>query len=153
MTSGTDAPPDNAGRDQAGRFAPGTSGNLAGKPRGTRHAALVALDRIGDAAGKEIMTAVVSAAKSGDMTAAGILLRRIWPERRGRPVQIDLPAIRAPADIVAALAAVVDAVATGELSAEEGAAVASILEAQRRATETVELERRVVALESRETPG
>ena len=118
-------------------------GNPAGKPPGARHAALVALDAIGAEAGTEIMAAVVAAAKGGDMRAADILLRRLWPERKGRPVQMDLPAIMAPSDIVAALGAVADAVAAGELSPEEGAAVAGILEAQRRAVETVEMEARI----------
>jgi hypothetical protein len=58
------------------------------------------------------------------MRAADILLRRLWPERKDRPVQMHLPAIMAPSDIVAALGAVADAVAAGELSPEEGAAVA-----------------------------
>jgi len=31
--------PENTGRDQAGRFAPGNSGNLSGKPPDTRHRA------------------------------------------------------------------------------------------------------------------
>jgi hypothetical protein len=84
---------------------------------------------------------------SGDMRAADILLRRLWPERKGRPVQMDLPAIMAPSDLAAALGAVAGAVAAGELSPEEGAAVASILEAQRRAVETVEMEARIAALE------
>jgi len=35
MTTGSD----NTGRDPAGRFAPGNSGNLSGKPLGTRHRA------------------------------------------------------------------------------------------------------------------
>ena len=99
------------------------------------------------------MAAVVAAAKGGDMRAADILLRRLWPERKGRPVQMDLPAIMVPSDIVAALGAVAEAVAAGELSPEEGAAVAGILEAQRRAVETVEMEARIAALEqSREAP-
>ena len=93
------------------------------------------------------MRSVVTAAKGGDMRAADILLRRLWPERKGRPVQMHLPPIMAPSDIVAALGAVADAVAAGELSPEEGAAVAGILEAQRRAVETVEMEARIAALE------
>ncbi len=145
--SGTDAPPEITGRDQAGRFAPGTSGNLAGKPRGARHAALLALDTIGAEGAEEVMRAVVVAAKGGDMRAADILLRRLWPERKGRPVQMDLPAIMTPSDIVAAIGAVSAAVAAGELTPDEGAAVAGILEAQRRAAETADLEQRIAALE------
>jgi hypothetical protein len=48
---------------------------------------------------------------------------------------------------VPALAAVAGAVGRGELTPEEGRAVAGLLEAQRRAVETAELERRVAALE------
>ena len=88
--------------------------------------ALLALDAIGAEAGTDIMAAVVTAAKGGDMRAVDILLRRLWPERKGRPVQMDLPAIMAPSDIVAALGAVADAVAAGELSPEEGAAVGRV---------------------------
>ena len=46
-------------------------------------------------------------------------------------------------------AAVAEHVAAGELSPEEGAAVAGILEAQRRAVETVEMEARITALEQK----
>jgi hypothetical protein len=42
---------------------------------------------------------------------------------------------------------VAQAVAGGDLSPEEGQAVGAIIEAQRRALETVELERRIAALE------
>jgi hypothetical protein len=140
--------PDTTGPKQQGRrFAPGTSGNPSGRPRGSRHAALLALDAIGAAGAEDIVRGVVAAAKGGDMRAADILLRRLWPERKGRPVQMDLPAIMAPGDIVAALGAVAAAVAAGEISTEEGAAVAGILEAQRRAVETVEMEARIAALE------
>lgn len=53
----------------------------------------------------------------------------------------ELPAIMAASDIAAALGAVTGAVvAAGELSPEEGEAVAAILEEQWRAVETVELE-------------
>ena len=56
------------GRKQDGRpFEPGQSGNPAGRPKGARHAALLALDAIGVEAGKDIMQAVVKAAKEGDM--------------------------------------------------------------------------------------
>jgi hypothetical protein len=62
---------------------------------------------------------------------------------------MDLPAIKAPSDIVAALGAVSAAVAAGELSLEEGAAAANIFEQQRKAAETLECEQRITALEQR----
>ena len=129
------------------RFQPGQSGNPSGRPPGARHAALLALDAIGAEGAKGIMHAVVGAAQSGDMRAADILLRRLWPERKGRAVLFDMPPIETASDIAAALGRIANAVAAGEASPEEGAAMASIFEAQRRAMETVELERRLTALE------
>ena len=41
----------------------------------------------------------------------------------------------------------------GDLSPEEGGAVAAVLEAQRRAIETMELERRIAALEAAKEGG
>jgi hypothetical protein len=145
--------PETTDQKQIGsRFTRGASGNPSGRPRGSRHTALRALDAIGAEAGADIMRSVVAAAKGGDMRAADLILRRLWPERKGRPVQMDLPPITAPSDIVAALGAVAEAVAAGELSPEEGAAVAAILEALRRAVETVDMEQRIAALEqARET--
>ncbi len=138
------------GRKQDGRpFEPGQSGNPAGRPKGARHAALLALDAIGVEAGKDIMQAVVKAAKEGDMRAADILLRRLWPERKGRPVTLDLPAMQSAADLPAVLGTVAQAVASGDLTPEEGQALAAVVEAQRRAIETADLEQRVAALEQR----
>ena len=145
---------ENTGREQVlGRWQPGTSGNPAGKPKGARHAALLALDAIGAEGAEDVMRGVLATAKGGDMRAADILPRRPWPERKGRPVPLDLPAITGPSDIAAALAAITAAVAAGDLSPEEAAAVAAVLETQRRAIETGELEQRVAGLEAqRKTP-
>ena len=76
---------------------------------------------------------------------------RVWPERKGRPVAVDLPTLHSAEDLVAALSAVTGAVSAGDLSPEEGQAVAAIMEMQRRAIETADLERRVAALETKGT--
>jgi hypothetical protein len=140
--------PKTTGSKQAGRFQPGRSGNPAGRPKGARHAALVALDRIGAEGAAEVMKSVVDAAKAGDMRAAELLLRRLWPERKGRPVIFPLPHMNSAADAVAAVGMVAQAVACGDLSPEEGLAVAGLVELHRRALETLELEARITALEA-----
>ena len=65
-------------------FTPGVSGNPAGMKPGTRHRATrlaekLMTDDIGD-----VVKAVVSTAKEGDMTAARMILDRIAPPCRGR---------------------------------------------------------------------
>ena len=52
-----------------------------------------------------VVKAVVAAAKDGDMTAARLVLDRIAPPCRGRPVRLNLPPIVSAADLVRALAA------------------------------------------------
>ncbi len=133
-------------RARGGRFAPGNPGG-PGRPKGARHAALAALDAIGTEAAEEVLRRVVEDAKAGDLRAAELLLRRLWPERKGRPVEVALPEVATAADLVPALAAVVAAMGRGELTPEEAQAVCAVLESQRRAVETAELEARVAALE------
>ena len=94
------------------------------------------------------MRSVLAAAIGGDMRAAEILLRRVWPERKGRPVALRLPAMTTVADMSVGAAAIMQAVAAGDITPEEGHAVASVLELQRRAVETVELEARIAAVEA-----
>ena len=96
---------------------------------------------------KEIVQAVITAAKAGDMVACKIVLDRIAPIRKGRPIRFDLPEARTAGDVAAALAAVVTAMANGELTPDEAQMVASVLEVRRRSIETVEHENRLCLLE------
>lgn len=132
-----------------GRFKPGQSGNPKGKPKGARNAVLVALDKVGAAEAEAVLKAAVEAAKKGDPRSCELILSRVWPLRRGRPVALDLPPLRSPADLTKAVAAVVAAVAAGQVTAEEGQAVAGLLDLHRRAVETADLDARLTALEKR----
>ena len=135
---------------QHGRPWPkGTSGNPNGRPRGSRHKALVALDGIGAEHAKGIMEAVIQAAQGGDMRAAEILLRRLWPERKGRPVLVEVPEINNASDVQAALASIATAACGGEITPEEASTLAAVIDAQRRAIETMEFDARLRALEER----
>lgn len=142
--------PDPAGPQQTpGRFRKGQSGNPKGRAAGSRNRVLVALDAIG-AEGAEalVLRKTVEAAQGGDMRAAELLLSRVWPARKGRPVALPgLPAIETPADLARALGSVAEAVASGAITPDEGQAVAAVLEAQRRAVETAELAERIARLE------
>ena len=147
---------ENAAGKQPGRgrgrpFEPGTSGNPAGKRRGTRHRATVFAEKLMQADLGDVVQTVISAAKDGDMSAARLVLDRVLPPRKGGTVRFDLPAVSTPADIVAALGAILSAVGRGELTPDEGGMISGLLETKRRAMETVEIEARVAALERRAT--
>jgi hypothetical protein len=89
----------------------------------------------------------------GEMAAARLILDRIVPARRGRPVQFTLPVVVTTADLVAALGSILAAVASGESTPDEGATVAGLIETKRKAIEIIELEARIAALEKQKGSG
>ncbi len=135
---------------QGHRWRPGQSGNPSGRAKGSRNRVLTALDKIGEDAAREVLGAAVAAAKGGDLGAASLILSRVWPARKGRPVVLDLPTMTCAADLPAVLGAVAQAVAAGEITPEEGQAFAAVVEAQRRAIETADLAERLAALEAKQ---
>ena len=135
-------------RGEPGRpFQPGQSGNPAGKRKGTRNRVTVLAEKLMTDDSEAVVLAVVKAAKGGDMTAARLVLDRIAPARRGRPISFALPLIKTTADITEAMRAVLASMASGTLTPDEAMAAASVIEVNRKAIETHELENRVVALE------
>ena len=84
------------------------------------------------------------------MVAAKIVLDRLAPPRRSRPIHFDLPPIVDTAGRLAAFAALTSGVADGTLTPDEAASVATLLEAQRKAIETHDLNVRIAALENRD---
>jgi uncharacterized protein DUF5681 len=143
---------DNAAPRHRGQWKKGQSGNPAGMPKGTRHRATMLAEKLMEDDAENIVRAVVSAAKAGDPTAMRLCVERLVPLRKGRPVVFDLPAIETAADVANALGAMAGAMAAGELTPDEAGAVAGVLEAKRRAIETVEHEERLRKLEER-SPG
>jgi hypothetical protein len=134
----------NNGRDR-GRFAKGEGG----RPKGSRNKrTLLAEQLMGDDL-QGVVEAVIAAAKSGDMVAARIVLDRLVPARKGRPVSFPLPADVDAAGLAEVFSAVLRAVADGDLTPEEASAVGSLLEARRKAIELAEVEARIKALEER----
>jgi hypothetical protein len=137
----------NDGRKTRGRpFQPGNRLGR-GRPAGSRNAASVLLDKLAEGECEALLRTVLEQAKAGDTRAAEVVLARVWPVRRGRPVALSLPPIKTAADVVAALGAVADAMAAGALTPEEASAVAGVFEAKRKAIETAALEDRVHRME------
>lgn len=120
-----------------------------GKPRGTRHRATVAAETLMSGEADAIVRAVIEKAKTGDMTAAKIILDRIAPIRKGAPLEIDLPPAKTPNDLVRACEALIAAMTRGDASPDEAMTIAGVLGEQRRAIELTEIEQRLRAIEER----
>jgi hypothetical protein len=125
-------------RDASGRFVPGNKVTR----RGHRHRVTTAMENLMAGQWEAITQTVIQAALRGDMAAAKLVVERISPPRRGSVVTLD--------DFPAASAALVSAVANGQISAEEAAPISKMLaeyvtaaEATTQAARLDEIERRL----------
>ena len=144
MTKGNRKYGSNTGsRSADGKFGPGN----AGKPLGARHRATVAAEALLDGEAENVTRRCIEAALDGDATAMRLVMERIIPARKGRPVEFKLPQMTNTGDLRAAALAIIGAVASGDLTPEEGAVISSLIKAARDAVETDELARRLDALE------
>ena len=129
------------------KFEKGNAGG-PGRPRGWRSEANRTLDRLASEGAEAVLKKQLEMAQSGDGRAAELVLKRAWSQPRGRLVEFEMPDVIEAPDVVHALHAVADAIKSGQLTPEEGVAVAEVVEKQRRAIELSTLEDRVLALEA-----
>jgi hypothetical protein len=131
-------------RDANGRFARGNPGG-PGRPRAGER--VRELDqRVAEVAGELIDAALVKA-KGGDLRAIEMLLDRIWPVRRGRPMQLGTAEIRTPADLLPVGTDLTNAVLDGELTPDEASHTSRVFKAHAEMIQTVDFDRRLTALE------
>ena len=86
-------------------------------------------------------------AKSGDTVALRLCLERIAPARKDRPVLFELPVIETTADLPRATGALLQAVASGDLTPSEAAEIGKAVDAHVRAIEAADLQVRLSRLE------
>jgi hypothetical protein len=143
---------ENTGREQRGRpFQKGQSGNPFGKPKGARHRTTLAVETLLDGEAERITRKAVEMALAGDTTAMRLVLERICPPRRERSVAFALPKLETPADAVNALATLVGAVATGDLTPGEAGELSKLIEGFTKAVELHEIQQRLEKLEAAAT--
>lgn len=96
-----------------------------------------------------ILRTVVEAAKGGDLQAAGLVLSRVWPPSRERPVRVALPPLRTAQDVAYALSQLAAEAAAGVVTPSEAATLSTLMEGFGRAVVGADLAARVEALEAR----
>lgn len=131
-------------------WKPGESGNPRGKPKGAINKTTRLALELFEGGIKDIAAEVIKQAKNGDLTAARLVLDKLVPNARERAVELPgLPSTESPAGVAEAQAAILQAVAAGDLTPGEAATLSGIVENRRKAIETRELELRIQALEER----
>lgn len=133
-------------RKSDGTFAPGNSVGQ-GRPQGSRNKTTRAVEALLDGQAEALTNKAVEMALSGDGQALRLCLERLCPPRKSRPIEITLPDTKDASGVDNAMAVVVQAVASGEITPDEGTTLSAMLEARRKAIETLEFEKRLSRLE------
>ena len=119
-----DKPRNNAPITRGRPFPPGNPG----RPKGARHKATQAIQALLDGEGEALTRKAIELALAGDATALRLCLDRILPALRERPIAVELPPLSGPQDAVAASAALLAAVAAGEIAPGEARELGRLLE-------------------------
>lgn len=135
-------------RRHPGQFKPGQSGNPKGKPKGARNRITRAMEELLDQDGEAITKRAAELAKLGHPVALRLCLERLLPPVRERPMQFALPKLEKPQDAPKAIAAIVEAVAVGDLTPSEAATLTGLVEVFRKAFDTADLMDRLAQLET-----
>src|ERR1700736_1931482 len=128
-------------------FQIGQSGNPAGRPRGARNKRTLALENIMEGESEVITRKAIEMAKGGHITAIRLVIDRLAPVRKDRPVDFELPPLNTPADAVTAAAAIAAAVAAGDLTPSEAAHLSKVVHAYVQALEAHVFEQRLAKIE------
>jgi hypothetical protein len=135
----------NAGKT---RGKPFESGNPGRRP-GARHKVTRAVEALLEGQHEKLTQKAIDKALEGDTIALRLCLDRIAPPRKDAPIAIDLPAVTSAADAVAASAALLAAVADGEVTPGEAGPVMALLVSHKAILEAGDLESRIAALEEK----
>lgn len=128
-------------------FQPGQSGNPAGRPKGTRSKATLALEAILDGEAEAITRKAIELALDGDPQALRMCMDRLLPPRKDRPALFEMPVIETEADLAKATGAMLYAVASGEMTPSEAAEISKLVVAHVEAIKLTDLAARLDAIE------
>jgi hypothetical protein len=132
-------------------FERGKSGNPAGRPKGARNKATLAIEELLDGEAEALTRKLIEKALGGELAALRICLDRVSPPRRDRLVTIELPKIESASDALKASSAILAACAAGQLSLREAVEFQNLVSSHVRMLESNELAARLAALEAEGT--
>jgi hypothetical protein len=140
-----EAPPNSRVKARRGRpFKPGNDGR---KP-GQKNRATLLIESLLEGEAERLGRRLIDMAHAGDTVAMKIAMDRLAPRRSGRPTPFKLPPVETAADLPQATAALLAAVASGELTAAEAAEIGRVLDVHMQAINLGVIEQRLAALEN-----
>jgi hypothetical protein len=128
------------------RGRPFQSGN-PGRPRGARNKVTQWLESLAQEQAEQLVQKVLEQARAGDVASQRMMLDRVYPAPKAPPIQVNVPPIKTPQDVHAAIAAILTALGQGCLTPDETYALSSLIGRSIQVIELQDHERRIAALE------
>ena len=126
------------------RGRPFAKGN-SGRPRGSKNRTTAIAQALLANEETELVRKSIELAKAGDVRMLTFLLDRLLP--KDRLIKIDIPLLDFAGEAVDGMAAISTAIAQGQITPSEGAALASTIASYSRAIEVWDLSKRIEAIE------
>ena len=117
---------DSEVRDDKGRFVKGHPGG-PGRPRNPVCVAIGELDRLGLEAAHRLIGVIAEQGLQGNLKAAELVLRRVWPVRRHRPIEFSGPPDVDAPYMIGEHAGLAVAMMDGDITAQDAHVAARVL--------------------------
>ena len=127
------------------RGRPFEPGNPGRRP-GARNKATQAIEQLAEGQAETLGQKVIELALGGNVACLRMLLDRVCPIRKSPPTNVAIPEIGSADDLFAAMKAIWTAIADGQLTADEAAALCVVVDRSIKAVELNDIEARVAAL-------
>jgi hypothetical protein len=99
-----------------------------GRPPGSKNKTTRMLEELVEGEAPKLTRKLLELALGGDVRCLQYCLDRLLPQRRGRPLDLQLPKINTVQDVPTAMAAISEGVSSGNITAEEASDLARLLE-------------------------
>ena len=146
MTQQENAPRENGGVKRGRPFAK----RNARRPRGSKNRRTVLAQALLAGEETELVRKAIELAKAGDVPLLKLLLDRLLPKER--LIKIDIPRFDFSDEAIDGMAAISRAIAEGQITPSEGAALSHMISGYSRAIEVWDLSRRIEAIEASLNP-
>ncbi len=119
-----------------------------GKPPGSKNKVTRFLEELLENEGEDLTRKLIDLAKTGNPRSLLYCMDRLLPQRRGQPINLELPKIDRVQDVAIALAAVAQAVSNGTITPEEASHVVRLLDSYANAMTASDIVVRLEKIES-----
>src|SRR5260221_5989704 len=93
-------------------FKPGNPG----RPLGSKNRVTQTLEQLAEGQAEQLVKKVLELARAGDVSCLRMLLDRLWPPRKGQPVDVVMPPINTSQDVLRAIVSIWTAIREGQLT-------------------------------------